>query len=58
MTENFIKIRNSAPVIDEYAQEQDKKKAYQIFALSGIGSVILTTIMYVASQFFLESNLL
>ena len=46
MTENFITINNTAPIVDEYAQEKDKKKAYQIFGFSLLASIGLTIGMY------------
>ena len=46
--ENYISVPKEAKVTDEFALEADKKKAYQIFALSGIFAVALTVLMYVA----------
>jgi len=45
MSENFITIK-TGEIRDEFAIEEDKKKAYQIFTLSGIFSIILTIALY------------
>lgn len=39
-------VPKQADIQDEFAIKKDKRKAYQIFILSGISSLILTLIMY------------
>ncbi|MHA2502838.1 MAG: hypothetical protein ACXAE3_08215 [Candidatus Kariarchaeaceae archaeon] len=48
--ENFITVPKEAEITDEFALEADKKKAYQIFALSALFSAALTVVMYFAAN--------
>ena len=50
MTEIF-KLQTTGKITDEFATKKDRKKAYQIFFLSAVGSLVLTIGLYFIASF-------
>jgi len=55
MTENYIQLPKKGKIQDEYSLQKDRRKAYQIFLYSAIGSVVLTALMYTITLFNFSS---
>lgn len=55
MSENLITIpARYSQVVDEFAVKKDRRKAYQIFALSGVTAIAASVLLYLLTVNLLQ----